>query len=193
MASPTAAAPPVLVLLVLGGLGCAGERGADLPAQLRSCGLVTEGDLPYPPFYAPTECYEACLGEASCEALEQALCRTDVQLLRDCDGRCAFACASGALIAVELVCDGVEHCEGGDDERECPAYRCDDGQELVGDKHRCDGRVACADGSDEAACPMFLCDDGEAVARGARCDGWAQCADASDEADCAEVVRACDG
>ncbi len=182
---------PLLVLAALA-VGCA----PPLESQLRSCDLVTEGELgPRIPLYAPNDCYARCFASASCDALEAAICRTDVQLLIACDRECAFACAGGELLPVERVCDGNEDCAGGEDEDGCAVHRCDDGQEIAGDGHRCDGRYACRDGSDEAGCPerRFVCDDGELVWEGARCDGWAACDDGSDEAGCAEPRWTCSG
>ncbi|HJL19123.1 MAG TPA: LDL receptor domain-containing protein [Sandaracinaceae bacterium LLY-WYZ-13_1] len=184
-----ASTPTLLALLALGSLGCQ----SDLTSRLQACGIVSQGELPRSPFYAPTACYEACLAEASCQALEAAWCRTELSLLLECDRRCAYACDDGALLAVEQVCDGVESCEGGEDERDCPVHVCDDGQELLGDGHRCDGVERCRDGSDERGCPEHVCGDGETLPAARRCDGWAACRDGSDEEGCAEVTLRCEG
>jgi len=180
---------PLLASLLA--LGC----NAGVESQLRACGLISDGELGRFPLYAPNDCYDQCLGGASCEALEGAFCRTDVQLLIECDRRCAFACDSGALIAVEAVCNGSDDCEGGEDERDCPVYVCDDGEELAGAHHRCDGTTRCRDGSDEAGCPSseFTCADGSTVDARHRCNGWTACDDGSDEVGCAEVLVECDG
>jgi len=175
-------------------IGC--TSAAPLQSRLAACELITEGDLPRLPLYAPDACYERCLAAASCEQLEAALCRSDVSLLVACDQECAFACDDGGLVAVEAVCDGTAQCAGGEDEAECPVYVCDDGTEIGAGRHRCNGWAACPDGSDEAGCPEpdpYVCDDGERVYPTARCDGFAACRDGSDEVGCAEPTWTCPG
>ncbi len=186
---------PLLLLFA----GCGEPEVAE---KLRECDLLTDGYVRSLGIYAPTECYRDCLGEASCEELEQALCRTDVGLLVECDQRCAFECASGGLIAVESVCNGFNDCESGEDELGCEAYVCADGMEVMGGQ-RCDGRTQCTDGSDELDCPCdpntgnncpdFRCGSGETLNWWSRCDGFPSCDDESDEEGCAELTLMCEG
>lgn len=189
----------IALLLCLSTLfGCA---ETDVAERLRECALLTEGHVQRFGLYAPTECYRDCLAQASCEELEHALCRTDVSLLVACDRRCAFECASGALIAVESVCNGIDDCAEGEDELACGSYVCADGEVVEG--RRCDGRASCADRSDEDGCPCdpmtgrycpdFHCGSGETLNWWSRCDGWPSCEDESDEAGCAEFTLMCEG
>lgn len=165
-----------------------------IAVRLEQCGLIGEGTVGSQfdgAFYAPNECYRACLGGAGCEELEAALCRSSLELLIRCDQRCAHRCADGALIAVEAVCDGVETCEGGEDEMGCPTFTCRDGTVLPA-RARCDGSSSCSDGEDEIGCPgVFRCEStwGEPLAgRWYECSGYVECADGSDERDCPEHV-----
>ena len=190
---------PLMALLALGACG-----EPEVAQRLRQCELLSDGYIRELGIYAPTECYRDCFGEAECDELEAALCRTDVSLLVECDRRCAFECASGALIAVESVCNGFEDCADGEDEFNCPVYVCEDGSELIGEGHRCDGWRRCPDGSDELDCPdacerfggeacqPFACTNGETAPSDARCNGWPQCSDESDEEGCAELTLMCE-
>jgi hypothetical protein len=185
-----------------------GVLPARLPERLEACGLVTPGELRADLFYAPTTCYDVCLGTAGCDELEAALCQTSIDLLRRCDEACAFRCPDGSLIAVEQRCDGQPACAGGADERDCgtcveehPDWWCNGVGECADGSDerdcgecpwfhpRCDGSRDCAGGSDERDC--FACESGESVLGSARCDGWPACIDGSDERGCAEVVAAC--
>lgn len=185
-------------------LALAGCTGPDLAGTLRECAILSEGEVSELPFYAPTECYESCYAEASCEELQAALCRTSVALFQGCDERCAFRCGDDSLIAVEQWCDGVDNCADESDELGCGVYTCDDGTTLYG-SHRCDGAARCPDRSDElgcplncdvvyppAACPGVECADGTMVSAGSRCNGRVQCPDGSDEVGCAELTFMCE-
>lgn len=157
-----------------------------LAARLQSCGLLTAGDLgptSLAAFYAPDACYQDCLARADCEALAGALCRSDLELLLRCDERCAFHCEDDSLVGVERVCDGVEDCDAGEDERGCPGREvtCASGARVTG--ARCDGLLDCGDGSDERGCSP-RCGDGSYFGEWDRCDGYRRCADGSDEAGC---------
>ncbi len=68
-----------------------------------------------------------------------------------------FDCGTGEeCIDSERVCDEVEDCSNGADERECSCgpglFTCDDGQ-CIHAAFVCDSVVNCDDGSDEADCP----------------------------------------
>jgi len=103
------------------------------------------------------------------------------------------------------VCNGVADCAEGEDEFNCGSYVCEDGTELMGERHRCDGVTRCPDASDELGCPSrcerwggpdcppFQCANGDTAPSTARCNGWAQCADESDEEGCAELTLMCEG
>ena len=171
--------------------GCAPTEGAALTARLRECNLLSAGALgPYTlsGLYAPNECYEHCLASASCEQLEEGLCRTMLELLIACDEQCAFRCDDGGLLGPERVCDGAMQCMGGEDEADCHFdLVCRDGTRVPG--AGCDGGWNCSDGSDEAGCPSssgyFACADGGGMLyEWQRCDGTPTCGDGSDEAGC---------
>ena len=202
---------------------CASERTV-LARHLQECGLITEGDRASSALrnvYLPSACYENCFAEASCEALEGALCRTSLELLLRCDQACAFRCSDGSLVGIERRCNGAIDCEGGADEQGCASamgcggassgvrcdgrYDCPDGSDEEGCpslncngrqfsvRERCNGYGACPDGSDERDCPVYRCDDGQTITLGddPRCDGRTQCSDASDEAGCAQLMLMC--
>jgi hypothetical protein len=181
-----------LVLFPIVTVGCAPtEAGAVLAPRLRECGLLSSGTIgPYTlsGIYAPNACYEGCLAEASCEALEDGLCRTMLDLLVACDERCAFRCDDGGLLGPERLCDGAMQCMGGEDEEGCAFdLVCTDGSRVPG--ARCDGGWNCPDGSDEAGCPpssgYFECTDRSGTLyTWQRCDGTPSCSDGSDETGC---------
>jgi hypothetical protein len=175
---------PLLLAAAL--VGCAAPSEA-LVARLDACGLLSEGEFgprALAGLYAPTDCYEDCLGAASCEALEAAVCRSDVSLLRACDERCAHRCGDGALIGVERICDAVANCADASDEIDCPGWTvltCRDGSRAMG--RRCDVVYQCPDGSDEDGCARTSCSD-RFLPPYWRCNGNPECSDGSDEAWC---------
>lgn len=174
----------LLVALLL--VGC----DATVEDRLRACGFASEGSLPALPLYDDA-CYRACFAGASCEALDAALCRTDVSLLIECDQQCAPRCDDGALIAPHQVCNGFSDCADDSDEQGCTPYVCADGQELGSRRPRCDGWPDCADESDEEGCPRIVCGDGTELRPSHRCDGYEACADGADEAGCATLTLSC--
>jgi hypothetical protein len=172
-------------------VGCAAPSEV-LVARLDACGLLSDGELgprALLGLYAPTACYEDCLGAATCEVLEAAVCRSDLTLLRACDERCAHRCADGALIGIERRCDGIATCADASDEMDCPGWTvlaCRDGSRAMG--RRCDFVYHCADGTDERDC---TCRE-ETLPPSWRCNGSRECSDGSDEAWC-ESYRCEDG
>lgn len=181
--------PTRVVSMLLPAVVGACTGGVSIPARLQQCGILGEGEIGPPIerlFYAPNDCYRACLSEASCEDLRSTLCGSSIDLLLRCDRRCAARCDDGSLIAVEALCDGTQHCVGGEDERDCPTFRCSDGTELLS-RLRCDGWNHCLGGEDEQDCPGQLScrgRSGEMLGPSFQCDGFEQCVDGSDERSC---------
>lgn len=175
-----------ILVVGLGLAGCASEPLRALTTQLRACELLTDGRIgsrTLEAIYAPTACYEQCLAEASCEELEDALCRTSVSLLVRCDEACAFRCDDGGLIGPERECDGSPQCMGGEDEESCNfPLTCRSGVRVAG--ARCDGAWNCSDGSDEEGCTVDRCDGGRWLGAWERCDGFQNCVDGTDERGC---------
>ena len=176
---------PVFLAAAAAVTGCASEHAA-LAARLETCGLLTEGQRgtrTLSAIYAPDDCYDQCLAEASCAELEQALCRSSVSLLVRCDEQCAFRCEDGGLLGPERVCDGSPQCMGGEDERDCNfPLVCRDGSRVPG--ARCDGAWNCGDGSDEEGCSAQMCDGARWLNPWERCDGFENCSDGADERGC---------
>ncbi|XP_046568770.1 low-density lipoprotein receptor-related protein 2-like isoform X1 [Haliotis rubra] len=111
-------------------------------------------------------------------------------------------------LAAKLWCDGIEHCNNGEDERECPQrgtrecmdqsrwFLCNN-KRCVSRVFWCDGKDDCMDHSDEDHCPHhdatpkncssteFRCDNGSScIPLDWRCDGSADCMDETDESNC---------
>ncbi|KAG4075464.1 hypothetical protein HA402_015117 [Bradysia odoriphaga] len=120
-----------------------------------------------------------------------------------------FTCDSGLCISKPQLCDGINHCPNGEDEKYCPGenlcgkdfFRCrSDGVCLSLDKH-CNGVKNCVDGSDEDDCTkkpispstddipipcrrgFFMCDN-TCFPESKRCDNKTDCYDGSDEENC---------
>lgn len=182
----TDGARALLVGILVAALASACNGEGLTASKLSACGFYTEGEVVEHPLYAPDACYDGCLAEASCEELSAAICRESIELRVRCDERCAFHCPMGELIRREQECDGVENCEGGADEAECP-----EPDEACRFATRCDGVVACADLSDEQGCEPFVCDNGQRILGDVRCNGYRQCGDGSDEEECARLVLRC--
>ncbi|XP_046376825.2 low-density lipoprotein receptor-related protein 2-like isoform X1 [Haliotis rufescens] len=113
-----------------------------------------------------------------------------------------------ACLAAKLWCDGIEHCNNGEDERECAqrgSRECLDqslwflcsNKRCISRDLWCDGHDDCMDRSDEDSCPLhalttkncsaaeFRCDNGSScIPLDWRCDGSADCMDETDESKC---------
>ncbi|ALC49752.1 yl [Drosophila busckii] len=127
-----------------------------------------------------------------------------------CQGPHWFPCAQphGACLAKELICNGIDNCVNGEDERNCPGrsssylqrncsshteYMCQD-RSCIPLDFVCDGKADCADNSDETAgCKQstssctngHLCANGRCLQRKQWvCDGVDDCGDNSDEREC---------
>jgi hypothetical protein len=186
----TRCAASFTALGALGALLLACEPAGPVASRLQACGLMSEGELGSQlqgRLYAPTECYEACLGSASCDELNELLCGGALTLRRRCDERCAYRCGDGTLFGVERRCDGAMNCADGSDEAGCATWSCD--ATTLPARVRCDGYLSCADGSDERDCGYATsCDGGRTLYGWERCDGYPHCIDGTDEQDCLELV-----
>ncbi|KAH8384977.1 hypothetical protein KR093_003920, partial [Drosophila rubida] len=146
--------------------------------------------------------------------LTYKFCSADYKLCRQPHW---FPCAQphGACLAEELICNGIENCPGGEDERQCSGghmmdfgprncsqyeYMCQDHSCIPLD-FMCDGKSDCSDNSDEiagckqstASCSAghHLCNNGRCLQRKQwLCDGVDDCGDGSDERDCPDLCKA---
>jgi len=104
-----------------------------------------------------------------------------------CGGRC---------LARHQVCDGLQDCEGGQDEAGCGFPSCEEGEfaclkgRCIPEEWKCDGRSDCSEGEDEVACAssctsdQFLCSEGRCIDQTAVCDGHRDCGEGEDEFAC---------
>ncbi|KAG2466656.1 LRP2 protein, partial [Polypterus senegalus] len=101
-------------------------------------------------------------------------------------------------VTLEQTCNGVNDCQDGSDEANCPVrpckkpgfFQCADGK-CIEEQLVCDGFRHCPSGSDEQNCPVspcaFTCDKNtKCFSEIVLCDGKEDCADGTDEAKCGE-------
>jgi hypothetical protein len=177
-----------------------GGSGGNPVAKLRSCGLITEGDVNMAaPESDAVACYYDCYMNASCGDLEQLICENQPSqslgmCMQNCDTQYSFDCADGSdTIPETWVCDGMDDCADGSDEVNCPTFQCADGSDTIPAEWQCDCEADCSDGSDEAGCGSgycFECADGSwTVPQSYVCDMYDDCNDGSDEAQgCATMI-----
>lgn len=115
-----------------------------------------------------------------------------------CDDRLAFTCDDRKCIPQMLVCDGIDDCSGGEDERDCKCEGSDQFEcrsatgkvKCISEAKRCDSVWDCMNGEDEIGCSKCPDDsirchhESKCIPKAARCDGIADCLDGSDETDC---------
>ncbi|XP_039615538.1 low-density lipoprotein receptor-related protein 2 isoform X1 [Polypterus senegalus] len=102
-------------------------------------------------------------------------------------------------VTLEQTCNGVNDCQDGSDEANCPVrpckkpgfFQCADGK-CIEEQLVCDGFRHCPSGSDEQNCPVspcaFTCDKNtKCFSEIVLCDGKEDCADGTDEAKCASI------
>ncbi|XP_044254445.1 sortilin-related receptor-like isoform X1 [Tribolium madens] len=127
-------------------------------------------------------------------------------------GNNQFECMGGTCIFSSWVCDGMEDCVGGEDERHCEGVR-----NCTKDEFKChvDGSCIplsavcnlfpdCPDLTDESLCDhnlpsgpatpscskgYFPCDGGSCYPLAALCDGRVDCRDGYDESNCSTTSR----
>uniref|UniRef100_A0A8C4S481 Low-density lipoprotein receptor-related protein 2-like n=1 Tax=Erpetoichthys calabaricus TaxID=27687 RepID=A0A8C4S481_ERPCA len=102
-------------------------------------------------------------------------------------------------VTPEQTCNGLNDCQDGSDEANCPVqpckkpgfFQCADGK-CIEEHLVCDGFRQCSSGSDEQNCPVspcaFTCDKNtKCFPEIVLCDGKEDCADGTDEAKCASI------
>ncbi|XP_050504158.1 sortilin-related receptor-like isoform X12 [Diabrotica virgifera virgifera] len=122
-----------------------------------------------------------------------------------------FQCDKGDCILASWVCDGMEDCLGGEDERNCDSsvncsrsqFKCQTDGSCIPATAVCDGHFDCPDKTDELSCDdnlpdgpgapscsfgMFPCDE-TCYPLYLLCDGKYDCKDRYDERDCSAKAR----
>uniref|UniRef100_A0A914YX79 Uncharacterized protein n=1 Tax=Panagrolaimus superbus TaxID=310955 RepID=A0A914YX79_9BILA len=159
---------------------------------------------------------DGCPGDLNKDEIEMVKCNDGrsyskvyacLGLIPSCQGVCdecnkhsAFDCGNKHCILKLKVCDGINDCPDGQDEKNCscPAtlFKCPSKLPNGNDKcieptQRCDGFIDCPNGEDEKDCEKCANEDGfkckkenKCISQTARCDGRNQCSDGSDEENC---------
>lgn len=115
-----------------------------------------------------------------------------------CDDLLAFTCNDHKCVPQMLVCDGIDDCSDGEDERNCKCggsdqFECRSASgkvKCISKAKVCDSVWDCMDGEDEIGCNR--CPDNsirchhesKCIPKAARCNGIADCLDGSDESNC---------
>ncbi|XP_055924934.1 uncharacterized protein LOC129956919 isoform X3 [Argiope bruennichi] len=108
-----------------------------------------------------------------------------------------FICDNNELISILNVCNQLEDCRDGSDEKNCTVGECKEfnfeckNSECISMAEYCNYREDCDDGSDELSCNFrpcslgeFRCKNGQCIPQEQRCDLLYNCFDKSDEEQC---------
>lgn len=105
-------------------------------------------------------CVSACVGDATCQVLEDFVCDHDPN---SCLSQCEsddFECDNGRLVDSLDQCDGEDDCFDFSDEDDCQltVFRCSEfSPEKIDGGQVCDNLCDCQNCSDEDECGQFAC------------------------------------